>query len=173
MIDILILGDSLVADYDWQARIPSERVTTFGMPGIGTANLLSLLPAIKQKVDRAAVIMVMAGTNDLLAGDLHFGETLKKIYVQLRHDYPGGEILATSLLPMDLPHLPPGTIVRLNSEIAALSMQTGCCYLDIHSRFSGSAKVIFQEDGVHLTVAAYEIWTRALLEHIAFLVEDD
>ncbi|HSL39214.1 MAG TPA: hypothetical protein VK857_02495, partial [Desulforhopalus sp.] len=80
MIDILILGDSLVADYDWQARIPSERVTTFGMPGIGTANLLSLLPAIKQKVDRAAVIMVMAGTNDLLGGDLHFGETLKKIY---------------------------------------------------------------------------------------------
>jgi len=33
--------------------------------------------------------------------------------------------------------------------------------------------VIFQEDGVHLTAAAYEIWTRALLEHIAFLVEDD
>jgi lysophospholipase L1-like esterase len=65
------------------------------------------------------------------------------------------------------------TIANLNSHIESFTVQTGCCFLDTHSRTSDSKQPIFQEDGVHLTEAAYEIWTRALLEHIAFLIEND
>ncbi len=52
-------------------------------------------------------------------------------------------------------------------------MQTGCCYLDTHIKFLNSEAAVFQRDGVHITEAAYEIWARNLLEHIAFLIEDD
>jgi lysophospholipase L1-like esterase len=117
--------------------------------------------------------MVMVGTNDLLAGNFEFINTLKKIFVQLNRDFPTAEILANSLFPMQLPHMSEQTIANLNSHIATFTVQTGCCFLDTYRRFRDTDQPIFLEDGVHLTEAAYEIWARALLEHIAFLIEND
>ncbi len=173
MTQILLLGDSLVADHDWQSRMPSYNVINFGVPGSMAADLLTSLPDIKQQTYYADIILVMVGTNDLLSGNFAFIDTLKKIFVQLNHDFPTAEILGNSLFPMQLPHISEQTIANFNSQIEALTVQTGCCFLDAHSRLNDADQPIFQEDGVHLTEAAYEIWTRALLEHIAFLIEND
>jgi lysophospholipase L1-like esterase len=173
MTQILLLGDSLVAEYDWQSRMPSYKVINLGVPGLMTSDLLASLPEIKQQVQFADIILVMVGTNDLLSGNFEFINTLKQIFVQLSHDFSTAEILVSSLFPMKLPHMSDYTIDNLNSHIEAFTMQTGCCFLDIHSRLSDSNEPIFQGDGVHLTDAAYEIWARTLLEHIAFLIEDD
>jgi len=173
MLKILMLGDSLIADYDWQARLPACNVENLGVPGATAADLLESLPEIKSRGTGVEVIVIMIGTNDLLIGNDEFQALLKKILIQLSHDYPTAEILVNSLLPMELPHLPQNTIESLNCHIEALTMQTGCCFLDVHKRFVNSNKTLFQEDGVHLTEAAYAIWTRALLEHFAFLIEDD
>lgn len=173
MTRIILLGDSLVADHDWQSRMPSYKVVNFGVPGSMAADLLASLPDIKQQTPYADVIMVMVGTNDLLTGNFAFITTLKKIFIQLNHDFPTAEILGNSLFPMKLPHISEQTITNLNSHIEAFTVQTGCCFLDTHRRLSNTDQPIFLEDGVHLTEAAYEIWTRALLEHIAFLIEND
>lgn len=173
MIQVLLLGDSLVADHDWQSRMPSYKVHRFGYPGEITIGLLGALPGIKRRVNSADIVMVMVGTNDLLSGNHDFIEPLKEISIQVNRNYPTAEVLFCSLLPMPLPHLPDNTITGLNDRIRAMTMQTGGCYLDTHQRFISSDKQIFQQDGVHLTEAAYEIWTRTLLEHIAFLIEDD
>lgn len=173
MTQILLLGDSLVADHDWQSRMPSYKVVNFGVAGSMAADLLSSLLEIKQQTPYADVIMVMVGTNDLLTGNFAFITTLKKIFVQLNHDFPTAEILGNSLFPMKLPHISEQTIAKLNSHIEAFTVQTGCCFLDTHRRLSDTDQPIFLADGVHLTEAAYEIWTRALLEHIAFLIEND
>jgi len=74
---------------------------------------------------------------------------------------------------MKLPYITAYTIDNLNSHVEAFTMQTGCCFLDTHRRLSESEKPVFQADGVHITAAGYEIWARAILEHIAFLVEND
>ncbi len=173
MTKILILGDSLVADHDWQARMPSFKVENLGVPGATAIDLCASLPAIKTQAATAEVIVVMIGTNDLLIGNDDFLSQLKNILIQLSHDYPMAEILVNGLLPMDLPNLPHNSVTSLNTHIEAITMRTGCCFLDIHRRFVGSDKQLFQEDGVHITPAAYAIWERALLEHIAFLVEND
>lgn len=173
MIKILFLGDSLVAAHNWQARMPSLKVENFGVPGATATDLLSSLPAIKTQVAHAEVLIVMIGTNDLLMGNANFLGQLKNILIQLHRDYPTAEILVNGLLPMDLPHLPNDSVTSLNSHIEALSMQTGSCFLDLHQRFLQSDKQLFQEDGVHITEAAYAIWERTLLEHIAFLIEND
>lgn len=173
MTQIILLGDSLVADHDWQSRMPSYKVTNLGVPGAMTSDLLESLPEIKQQTKFTDVIMIMVGTNDLLAGNFEFINTLKKIFVQLNHDFPTAEILSCSLFPMKLPHMSDYTIDNLNSHIEAFTMQTGCCFLDIHRRLSDSDQPVFQEDGIHLTEMAYEVWARALLEHIAFLIEND
>jgi lysophospholipase L1-like esterase len=173
MTQILLLGDSLIADHDWQSRMPSYKVKNFGVPGVMASDLLAALPDIKNQAKYADVIMVMVGTNDLLNGNSEFINTLKKIFVQLSHDFPTAEILVNSLFPMQLPNMEDYTIPNLNCHIEAFTMQTGCCFLDTHRRLIDSDQPIFQEDGVHLTEEAYEIWTRALLEHIAFLIEND
>ena len=173
MTQILLLGDSLVADYDWQSRMPSYKVTNLGVPGAMASDLLASLATIKQQVKYADVIMITVGTNDLIAGNYEFINTLKKIFIQLSHDFPTAEILVNSLFPLELSYITDYTISNLNSYIEAFTMQTGCCFLDTHRRFSDSDQLLFQEDGVHLTEAAYEIWTRTLLEHIAFLIEND
>jgi lysophospholipase L1-like esterase len=173
MTQILLLGDSLIADHDWQSRMPSYKVTNLGVPGAMASDLLAALPDIRKKAKHADVIMLMVGTNDVLNGNFEYINTLKKIFVQLSHDFPVAEILVNSLFPMKLPHMSDYTIANLNSHIESFTVQTGCCFLDTHSRTSDSKQPIFQEDGVHLTEAAYEIWTRALLEHIAFLIEND
>lgn len=153
--------------------MPSYQIDNMGVPDMVAAELLASLPKIRQQVQCADVIMVMIGTNDLLAGNYEFINTLKKIIVQLSRDYPTAEVIVSSLFPMDLPNLPDSTITNLNSHIEAFTMQTGCCFLDTHSRFSDSEHSIFLEDGVHITEEAYEIWARTLLEHIAFLIEND
>jgi lysophospholipase L1-like esterase len=173
MNQILLIGDSLVADNEWQERMRSYKVFRFGYPGEVTTGLLRSLPSIKKRVEHADVVMVMVGTNDLLLGYHDFTDTLKEIAIQLTRNYPVADVLLTSLCPMYLPHLPEDTIEKINRRIEAMTMQTGGCYLNIHQRFSDSDKQIFQSDGVHLTDAAYEIWTRTLLEHIAFLIEND
>jgi lysophospholipase L1-like esterase len=173
MTTILLLGDSLVADHNWQTRMSSFKVMNFGVPGATAGDLLASLPAIKTRASHADVILVMIGTNDLLMGNDDYLLLLKKILIQLNHDYPASEIVVNSLLPMTLPHLPQDTVTTLNSHIEALTMRTGCCFLDIHRRFVVDDQQLFQDDGVHLTDAGYVIWTRALMEHIAFLVEND
>jgi lysophospholipase L1-like esterase len=173
MTTILFLGDSLVADHNWQSRMSSFKVMNFGVPGATAGDLLASLPTIKTRAAHADVIVVMIGTNDLLIGNNEYLPQLKKILIQLSHDYPASEILVNSLLPMALPHLPDNSVSSLNSHIEAITMRTGCCFLDIHRRFVNGDKQLFQEDGVHLTDAGYAIWTRSLMEHIAFLIEND
>ncbi len=173
MTQVLLLGDSLVASYNWQNRLDSYRVTNLGTPGVMTSDILSSLEDVKKEQAQADIIMLMAGTNDLLTGNFEFIHTLRKICVILCKNYPTAEVLITSIFPMDLPHLPYNTISSLNCHIEALTMQTGCCYLDIHSRLKDLSVPVFEDDGVHVTKKTYEIWSRTLLEHIAFLIEDD
>jgi len=174
MYKIILLGDSLVADYDWQSHLSSYRVQNFGVPGATSADLLATLPTIKAKADTADIIMIVIGTNDLLSGrEEDTLPNLKTILIRLSHDYANAEILVNSLFPMALPHLPAGSVENLNSRIEELTKQTGCCYLNTHRRFLDSGKQLFQEDGVHITAAAYSLWSRVFLEHLAFLIDND
>lgn len=173
MTNLLLLGDSLIADYDWRLRMSLYSVQNFGVPGAVTNELLEMLPEIKSRTKKVDIVMVMVGTNDLLTDNYTFINTLKNIIVQLRKDYPLAEILINSLFPMNLSHLPDNTVSSFNTHIQAITTQTGCCFLDTHTKFLNSDAVIFQSDGVHITEAAYEIWAHTLLEHIAFLIEDD
>lgn len=173
MTQVLLLGDSLVASHNWQNRLTECKVTNLGAAGAMTSEVLSTLNSVKEEQPYADIIMLMIGTNDILTGNFEFIHSLRKICVQLTQNYPASEVLITSIFPMELPHLPYNTISSLNCHIEALTMQTGCCFLDVHSKLKSLAEPVFLEDGVHLTGQSYEIWSRTLLEHIAFLIEDD
>ena len=173
MTQVLLLGDSHIAYFYWQSRMPTYKVANLGVPESTAADLLASLPNVKQQVAHADVIMIMVGTHDVLSGNFEFINTLKEIIVQITHDYPTAEVLVSSLFPMKLPNLPDYTIAKLNSNIEAFAMQTGCCFLDTYHRLRKANQPVFLEDGISITEAAYEVWARTLLEHIAFLIEND
>lgn len=169
----LVLGDSLVADFDWQKRMPQFTIHNFGVPGATTREVLLALPQLKADFKSVGIIMVMVGTNDLSARNYRFTEQLKKVITSLSHSFPTAELLINSLLPVQLPSIGQSAIPLLNDTISSICRTTGSCYLDIFSRFEQSGDNFLRADGIHLNSNGYELWARTVLEHIAFLVEDD
>lgn len=170
----LFLGDSLVADNNWQPRIPFCTVHNCGVSGSTAQDLLDSLPTVSSRVPSPLAILVMIGTNDVLAERYTFVDTIRQIIIQLSKDFPAAEVIVTSLLPMKLPFLAEDTIAQLNNHIEKITTQTGCCYLDMHKKFLQAGDIgLFHEDGVHITRRAYELWTRTLLEHVSLLLEND
>lgn len=171
--DLVFIGDSLIADNNWQGRMPFCTVHNFGVPGATTSDLLASLASLGNRVPSPAAILIMIGTNDLLSGKTGFVDTIRQVVIQLSQTFPTAEIIVTSLLPMQLSSPNRESIQWVNEEIKTMTMQTGSCFLDIFTKFTQAGDGLFQNDGVHLTGRAYDIWTKSLLEHVAFLLEND
>jgi lysophospholipase L1-like esterase len=169
----LLLGDSLVAGFNWQKRIPQFTIRNCGVPGATTRDLLELLPTLKSRFNTAQLILLMIGTNDIVQNNHAFIEDFREIVISLSRHYPSAELLVNSLLPMQLSHLSGSTVEKLNNSIQVICRETGSCYVDVYSKFLQADGILFQPDGVHITNAGYEIWARTVIEHIAFLVEND
>jgi lysophospholipase L1-like esterase len=168
----LFLGDSLIADFDWQARMNHFNILNYGLAGETTQGLLNRIPSITEKVDSPELILLMIGTNNLIIEDYSFLDTLREIIVKLTTTYPNTEVITNSLLPCQLPWLSTEALERLNNQIEPMTQQTGSCYLDMFEKIKPNSE-FFQNDGVHLTPRAYDIWSKCILEFVSFLIEDD
>ena len=169
---LLFLGDSLLADFNWQERITHFEVINLSVFGETAQGLLNRLPSVQKQVLAPHIILIMTGTNNLLMEDYNYINTIRQIVVSLSSLYPTAEIIINSLIPLQIPWLNKEEMKRINSEMEALSLQSGCCFLDIFSKFN-TRSGLFQADGVHCTEAGYNLWARSILEYIAFLLEDD
>ncbi|MFH2123193.1 MAG: GDSL-type esterase/lipase family protein [Pseudomonadota bacterium] len=169
---LLFLGDSLLADFNWQDRITHFEVLNLSVFGETPHGLLNRLPSIQEQVIEPHIILIMTGTNSLLMEDYNFTETMRQIVVSLSHYYPSAEVIINSLIPLQIPWLDKNEMKRINSAMEALSLQSGCCFLDMYAKFS-TGTGLFQADGIHFTEKGYNLWARSILEYIAFLLEDD
>ena len=168
----LFLGDSLIADFDWQKRMSHFEILNYGVPGETTKGLLKRIPTIIKEVDNPGLILLMVGTNNLIIEDYSFVSDLQKIIVKLTSRYPTTEVITNSLLPCKLPWVSTESLEKINKQIDPMTQQTGSCYLDMYSKFKSHPEY-FQGDGVHLTPKAYDIWAKCILEFVSFLIEDD
>lgn len=169
---MLFLGDSHPANFNWQERITHFEVLNLSIFGETAQGLLKRLPSLPEQVCDPHIILIITGTNNLLKEDYNYAETLRQIVVHLSHTYPAAEIIINSLIPLQIPGLNKEEMKRINSEMEALSLQSGCCFLDIFSKFDTRSE-LFQADGIHFTETGYNLWARSILEYIAFLLEDD
>ncbi len=168
----LLLGDSLISGFDWQARMPSFKVYNYGVPGEKIQNLLSRLPAVEKVVDAPDVILIMSGIINVIAEDYVFIDILRKIVIRLSNTFPNAEIILNSLPHINIPLLVDDAVRHLNSHIETVSRESGCCYLDNFVKYSDKGLDIFLDDGIHIRKETYESWARSFLEYVAFLVEE-
>jgi len=169
--NFLFLGDSLIADFDWQARMHHFKILNYGVPGETVQGLHNRIPAMTKDLETPELILVMIGTNNLIIEDYSFLDSLRQINVQLTSRYPTAEVIINSLLPCQLPWVTMETLERLNQSIDLMTQRSGSCYLDMFSKFKPNSD-FFQNDGIHLTPKAYDLWSKSILEFVAFLIED-
>lgn len=169
--NFLFLGDSLIADFDWQARMQHFKVLNYGMPGETAQGLRRRVPSVTEGIKKPELILVMIGTNNLIIEDYNFLEHLRQITILLTSAYPTAEVITNSLLPCQLPWLSLDKLQQINKSIEAMTRLTGSCYLDMFSKFKPNSDY-FQSDGIHLTPKAYDLWSKSILEFVAFLIED-
>ncbi len=169
--NFLFLGDSLIADFNWQARMHHFKILNRGVQGETAQGLLNRIPEIAQDIDPPELILVMIGTNNLIIEDYSFLETLRQSVITLTSRYPTAEVITNSMFPCQLPWVAMDTLQRINTEIEAMTRQTGSCYLDMFHKLKPNSD-FFQSDGVHLTTKAYDLWSKSILEFVAFLIED-
>ncbi len=167
------MGDSLIADFDWQKRMPLFTVHSYGFPGENVQGLLDRIPSIEKKIASAEIILIMIGTNNIVDQDYTFIDQIKKVIIRLRKTYPHADIIINSLPPIKVEVLVEEAIDHLNKHIEIVTMQTGCCYLSNFEKLEERGAEIFLSDGIHLTPQTYETWARSILEYVAFLLEDD
>lgn len=170
---LLFLGDSLVAGFNWQARITHFEVINLSVPGETAQSLLNRLTAVKEQIADPHIIFIMIGTNNLLMEDYAYTGTLQQVIVQLSRYYPTAEIILNSLFPLRIPWIDKEALKKINETMQTLSLKGGCCFLDLFTKFQTIKTGLFQADGIHFTEAGYNLWTKSILEYIAFLLEDD
>ena len=165
MLQLLMLGDSLVEWGDWSRHLPEVAVINRGIAGEMTEELsVRLMDEIEACPDPDAVL-IQSGTNNLLFGYMLFPTMLITMLQRLRICYPGIPLIVNSLMPM--PIVAPHDLKQVNHELALAAAATeNCHFLDTVGPFQEQCLPItqpgFLNDQVHLSTRGYQVWAATI-----------
>jgi lysophospholipase L1-like esterase len=165
----LFIGDSLIEFFNWQNRFKGDQVYNFGSAGETAEGLYSRLPGIIRRVQTPDLVMIMTGTNNIAMEDYGFLITYKKIITMLQENYAQTTIVMASLLPIDLFFLG-DAVPRVNGRLEDIAKEKNIVFLHLYPLFLGEDSrpitAYYETDGVHLSEEGYEVWARALEDHV-------
>ncbi len=173
---VVMLGDSLTAGCDWQARLPGAEVLNQGISGDSTWSITARLDQVVAA--KPGKIFLQAGINDF--GRNPAPEAILKrheaIWQNLRERLPEAELYIVSLLPVSAVRYPRWgrPVVRLNHLLKESAEERGLVYIDLHSRMvdqEGGLREELTYDGRHLVPRAYDLWVEAVRPHIDRVAE--
>lgn len=181
VIDVYFVGDSITRrwgalDYpdllaNWNENFLGWNAANFAWGGDRTQNVLWRLENGELDAVRPKVFVVQAGTNNLgdLDGDQAQIEAISAgieaiVEACLRHA-PDAVVVLTAVFPRsDAPSFNP-IIRRINTRLAAYAAGRKIRYVDINDRLAdadGRLRPSMSVDGLHLSLAAYQIWADAV-----------
>lgn len=159
---ILLLGDSLIALFDWQHVLPDLDCVNLGVPGETVAGWSALTLQAAQRYPEVRYMVIMLGANNLWQQDYSFIPQYRDLLADLGRLYPRTEIAVCSLLPHELSWLGPSAVPRLNEALRAMVVEQGCSFLDVCTPFLAQGAGCFMGDGVHLSKTGYDLWSQEL-----------
>ncbi len=166
---IILLGDSITAGFPTDTLLKEFSVVNKGIAGDRTDQVLERLNRDVIKLAPSAVFLLI-GINDIAAG--FSNNTLlvnyERMILRITKNAAGTKLFIESILPTrGNDNLPLERIQLLNVEIHKLAIKYGIKFLDIYPLFvdtKGELAKEFSEDGIHLTMPAYEKWANYLTQ---------
>jgi lysophospholipase L1-like esterase len=188
VIDVYFLGDSITrrwqgTDYpehklNWDKNFHGWNAADFGWGGDTTRNVLWRLEQGELDGVHPKVVVLMIGTNnvgntppedaDALAEDV--GQGVQAIVDQLRAKAPEAKLVLMGITPRNdstaggATALMP-TIDKINARIEKFADGESIVYLNINNKLADGEGKLFDgltEDGLHLSMAGYQMWADAL-----------
>lgn len=172
--NLLFIGDSITEGFENSKLLPEYNTVNKGFSGDSTFETITRIEPdwFDAKPD---LIFICIGTNDL-ARDINedvITSNIKSIVKKIRSFYSDGKIILIPLFPTrDNPARPNKLIDSLNLKIKYLSDELRVGFFNTHPHFTdeeGKLKKEFTDDGLHLTLNAYEHWaklTKTFLEYL-------
>ena len=168
-----MLGDSLVEWGDWPELLPGIQVINRGVAGEHVEELAARLGSEMETAGTPDHILIMAGTNNLLMGNLFFPAIFSSMLPRISALCPDSTITVNSIMPMSLPGLSPETLKETNRTLQGVAKQCNYLFLDMTQPFTEQCLPItrpcFLADGVHLSTLGYQVWAREIRHHFASL----
>lgn len=158
---IVLLGDSITAEGQWDRLLPDRPLVNEGHPGFTTAQLVPV--AERVAAGDPAVVIILTGTNDIRDGHPPTW-TRERLEVLVDRLEDGSQ--ATIVVQTVLPRADRSAAVRqVNVEVRELAEQRGLGLLDLYETFddgTGALRDHETYDGLHLTEDGYRRWANEL-----------
>ena len=178
--DIIFIGDSIVEYYPLQELFGTAKtIVNRGIRGYQTRLLLENLDAHLYG-DAVDQIVLLIGTNDI-GKDIPMNEALdnlERVIQSIARDYPLSQIKLLSILPVNEGEKYKQTVyIRTNEKIrewnqayeALASAYMQVDFVPIYDSLTdteGQLKKDYTTDGLHLSVAGYQVLSEALKEYL-------
>ncbi len=184
-IDVYFMGDSITRRWgasddqyrellaNWNANFKGWNAADFGWGGDKTQHMLWRLQNGELDGVNPKVVVLLAGTNNIGRGSPHGDADARAADVvrgvtavvgELRKRAPQATLVITGILPRNdnIDVMP--IINKANLRIAQLANDKTVRYININEQLAVSDQLRdgMAIDGLHLTVAAYQVWADAL-----------
>lgn len=168
--DIVFIGDSLVANGQFQNAFPDISVCNLGSYGDRIVNVRSRISTVSSL--HPSKVFIACGVNSLACRNL---KTCKYQYSMLINEckktVPNTEIFVCSVLPtanVKNPYCSNSKIRSFNNFLKNLSQKHNLQFIDLYSTYeqNGYLPNKYTNDGLHLTPDSYSIWYKSVSKYI-------
>lgn len=181
-VDLLFVGDSITAGWDWQIwekNFKPLKAANFGIGGDHTGNVLWRLQHGDVGNIHPKAIVLLIGVNNfghLNESPAQVFEGVKAVVAQLQLAFPSSKILLNAVFPFEQDAKSPkrAMVKELNKKIATLGNNKTVFYQDYGNLFlekDGSISKEILGDYLHPTPKGYQIWADAMLPTINELLK--
>lgn len=181
-VDVLFVGDSITAGWDWQIwekNFKPLKAANFGIGGDHTANVLWRLQHGALGNLQPKLIVLLIGVNNF--GHLHetpeqVATGVTKVVTQLQLAWPNSKILLNGVFPFDQQATSDNRkkVKTLNRIIKQLDNRKTIFYKDygpLLLQKDGTISPEIMGDFLHPTAKGYQIWADAMLPDIQQLLK--
>jgi lysophospholipase L1-like esterase len=179
-IDLYFIGDSITRrwgalDYPdllahWNSSFRGWNAANFAWGGDRTQNILWRLANGELRNIQPKVVVIQAGTNNIgaMAGTTdkikEISSGIAAIIDLVQSMQPQATIILTAIFPRSEPAVA-AEIRAVNTNLATLAAAKGIAFVDIHDSLADGNGLLASSmgsDGLHLSLAGYEVWAAAL-----------
>lgn len=192
-VDLVFLGNSITQSWGgegrnvwglgqsvWDKYYAHRNAANFGISGDRTQHMLWRIEHGNFDHIQPKVIVIMAGTNNIADNsEQDIAQGIKQILKQLRMKVPSAKLLLLGIFPRD--EKPDGPlrvkVNAVNKRIVRYADNKKIFFLNLNSVFLNNDgtmnTTLMRTDFVHLQLAGYEAWAKAMEPQLAELINGE